>query len=210
MRVYLAASDLYNAGNDTITATQIYKAMGYNSNPTSEQLRKIFDSLTKMGSARLYIDNAQEAQAYKKYTHFQYDAPLLPFERKTVCFYNTATDFAIHLFREPPLITFAKERKQITCLPKGLLKSPISKTNSNLRIENYLIERIGHMKSPKSRTPKKMLYKTIFDNCGITESKQKQRAIKIISRILDYHKEKNWIQGYKTDKEGVTIELKIK
>lgn len=208
-RCYIAAAALFNAGNDIITATQVYYMMGNSKSttPSTTDTQKINDSLTKMGAARVYIDNIKETQTAKGYAHFQYDAALLPFERIKAYINGKLTDSAIHLFREPPLISFARQRNQITTLSRQLLESPVSKTNAHLRIDDYLIERIGHMKNSKGNTPRKMKFTTIYKQCGITTSKQKQRAPETIRRYLDHYKACDWIKGYKEDADGITIQL---
>jgi hypothetical protein len=205
-RVYIIAAALYNAGNDVITATQIYKA-DHDKLPSDKDLKKINDSLTKMGAAHIYIDNKNEINVNKNYPKFKYDASLLPFERMSAYINGQLSEAAIHLLREPPLITFARERKQITTIDRQVLLAPVSKTDANLRIEDYLIERISHMKSPHSRAPRKLLFSTIFENCGITEKKQKQRAPEKIRRFLDYYIECELIKNYTETKEGITIIL---
>ena len=205
-RVYIIAAALYNAGNDVITATQIYKA-DHDKEPNDKDIEKINDSLTKMGVAHIFIDNNKEINVNKKYPQFKYDASLLPFERMSAYINGKLSEAAIHLLREPPLITFAKERKQITTIDREILLAPISKTDANLRIEDYLIERISHMKSPRSKAPRKLLYSTIYDNCGIIEKKQKQRAPDKIKRFLDYYVLKGFIKDYNATAEGITIIL---
>lgn len=202
-RVYVAAAALYNAGNKIVSATQIYYMMGYHTAPNDEDKRKIHESLTKMGSARVYIDNKNEV-GYEKFT---YDASLLPFERKSAYINGKLTESAIHLFREPPLISFARSRNQITTLPVILLDSPQSKTESNLRLEDYLLERISHMKSPKSKAPRKMLYETIFAQCAINKPKERQRAPEKIRKYLNYYKKCGWIKNYTEEEDGITIRL---
>ena len=206
-RCYIATAALYNGGNDVISATQIYKMMGNAGQPKTDQIQKINDSLTKMGAARVYIDNTKEVQVNRKYNHFKYDASLLPFERISAYINNTLCEAAIHLFREPPLITFARERGQITGLTRQLLESPISKTDANLRLEDYLLERISHMKNPKSKAPRKMLYSTIYNQCGIITKKQKQRAPEKIRRYLEHYKKCSFIIGYKEVADGITIQV---
>lgn len=206
-RVYIAAAALFNSGNDTVSTSQIYRAMGYSKSPPSSMIKKINDSLTKMSAAHVTIDNAQEATVLKNYPVFKYDASLLPFERKSAYINNILTEAAIHLFREPPLISFARERKQITTLSRAILESPVNKTDGNLRLEDYLLERIGHMKKPNSKTPRKMLYATIFERCSITDKKQRQRAPQTITRYLEHYKKCGHIAGYAESKDGVTIIL---
>ena len=211
-RVYIAAAALFNGGNSVISATQIYKMMGNRGQPKAEQIQKINDSITKMGAARVYIDSTGEVQTNKRYTAFKYDAALLPFERISAYINNTMTEAAIHLFREPPLITFARERGQITSLTRQLLESPISKTDANLRLEDYLLERIGHMNNPKSKAPRKMLFATIYERCHITgktekDRKERQRTPEKIRKYLDHYKQCGFIKGYTMDKDSVTIAL---
>lgn len=202
-RCYIAAAALYNNGNPIISAAQIYAVMGNRGRPNTNDVQKINSSLTKMAVARVYINNEQEITVNKKYNRFVYDGPLLPFERVTAYINNQPCDAAIHLFREPPLVTFAKDRKQITTIPRKLLESPISKTNSNLRIDDYLIERISHIKN--GRVKNRLLFATIYKQCGITEKKQRQRAPEKIRRYLDHYKNCGFIKEYSEESDGVTI-----
>lgn len=204
-RVYIAVGGLFNGGNAIFSASQIYRAMGNDGQPSSADVQRINASLDKMGTARLYVDSTQETTVNKGYKSFKYDAPLLPFERMTAYIDNTLCEVAIHLFREPPLITFAKERKQITQIPRKLLTSPISKTNANLTLEDYLLDRIGRMKSPKSNANRKINLSTIFDKCRITTTKQKQRTPGKVKTYLEHYKKTGWIKGYTEDKEGFLI-----
>lgn len=206
-RCYVAAAALYNEGNEYMTATQIHRAMGNSSSPSPAQVDKINESITKMGAARVYIDNAREIEVNKKYAAFKYDAALLPFERVRKYINGTLSESAIHLFREPPLITFARERQQITTIERQLLESPISKTDGNLRLEDYLLERIGHMKNGAAGTPRKMLYATIYEHCAIKTKMQRERAPGKIRQYLNHYKKCGWIKDYTESKEGVTIHL---
>jgi len=206
-RVLISAGALFNAGNEYITPTQIHYMMGNDRKPNARDIQKINDSLTKMGAARLYIDNTKETKAYKGYSHFKYDASLLPFERVSAYINGKFADSVIHLFREPPLLSFARERNQITTIDRKLLASPINKTDANLRIEDYLLDRIGRMKNHKNNAPRRMLFKTIYDHCRIATVKEKQRAPEKICRYLDYYKQCNWIKDYTKENDGITILL---
>ena len=202
-RCYIAAAALYNAGNECTTATQIYRQMGNTGRPKAADLKRINDSLTKMGAARIYIDNTQEAQVYKGYQKFKYDAALLPFERVDNVIINGKEGTAIHFFREPPLMSFARERKQITTLELELLESPISKTEANLAIDDYLLERISRIKNGTAQP--RILYETLYQKCNITTKMQKARAPEKIRRYLDHYQSKRFIYSYEEDAEGITV-----
>ena len=204
-RVYIAAAALWNGGNQVITATQIYKLMGNRGQPKSSDVQKIKDSILKMGAAWITIDNERESEVYKNYVRTPYQGYLLPFEWKPIFINNMFVDAAIHLFREPPMISFAKRRNQITAIEQKVLESPINKTDANLRLEDYLLDRIGHMKSEKSKAPKKILYSTLYENCGITTSKQRSRAPEKIKRYLEHYRGCGHIDGYTMENDGIIV-----
>jgi hypothetical protein len=204
-RVYIAAHALYIGGNDIITPSLIYKCMGYRKNASQHDIEKINDSLTKMNLAHILINNSEEIAKYKNYPKFIYDGSLLPFERVSAYINDKYTDSAIHLFREPPLMTFASERNQITTIKLELLETPLSKTEGNLKLEDYLIENIGHMKNSDNFS-KKMLFNTICDKCGITSPKLIRQIPDKIKEYLEHFKKCGWIKNYTMSKISVTIE----
>lgn len=219
-RVYIAASALFNTNKDTqdraiITLSQIYSAMGYTGNPGDADREKINNSITKMANAHIYVDNVSESKILKGYPHFRYDASLLPMERvSNISVNGQTTEAAIKLLREPPMITFAKERRQVTTIPVKLLQSPNSKTNANLLIEDYLLERISKAKraakradaknkgkGPAEHTVKIML-QTLYQRAEITTKKQIQRAPDKIKKYLNYYQEQGYITRYKMEPNG--------
>lgn len=201
-RVYIAISALFNAGNKIITLTQIYYAIGNTGRPSSASLSKINNSITKMMGAKIYVNNEQEAATYR-YNKFVYDGSLLPIERSTAIVNGQLAESAIHIFREPPVISFAKQRSQITTLELKVLKSPISKTDLNLLIDDYLIERISKAKNGKSHH--RILYKTLYEKAGITSKKQKERTPDKVRRYLDHYQKCGMISRYTMGKDGVSV-----
>ncbi len=199
-RVYIAIAALFNAGNQFITVPQIYDAMGYVSRPGTADISKISASVSKMAAAHIFIDNTEEAREYK-YDKFVYDASLLPMERIQAVI-NGQTVEAIHPFREPPLVSFARGRKQLTTIDKKLLNSPLNKTNQNIEIEDYLLERIAHAK--KGELSSKILYSTIFEEAHIT-GKQRQRTPAKVKALLDFYVSQKHIKSYKIEEDGVSI-----
>ena len=203
---YMAAAALYNAGNDVMSCTQVYKMMGYRGSPNAEHIQRINASISKMGAARVTIDTTKESTTYKGYEVFKYDSSLLPFERISAYINGQFTESAIHLFREPPLLSFARERKQIASIPRQLLDAPISKTDFSFRLEDYLLTHISHMKNDR-RYSRKMTYATIFDKCHLSDKKQRQRAKGTIEKILTHDQQQGFIRGFTEAKDGVAITL---
>ena len=208
-RLYIAVDAICHIGYFTMSYQQLYNAMGYEGRAGKADIEKMDASLTKMSSARLFIDNIQEAKAYK-YDRFTYDGALLPMERIKGIINGQVAEAAIHVFRVPPLMAFARERKQITTINRRLLGSPLNKTSQNLCLEDYLIYRIARIKNGKSKN--KILFSTIYENAGITTIKQKQRAPAKIKQLLDHYVTCGFIKGYSPEKlddlkksDGITI-----
>lgn len=205
-RLYTAAANIYYAGNEVTTTSQIFKT-AFGRSPTANELEATNSRLTKLRESSFYLDNQGE-DGKMNTPPFAYDGAILPFERVSATINGIEIKSAIHFLRDPPLMAFVTGRKRFTTFPPTVLYSPLRKTQTNMRIEDYLLQRIGHMKKAYSKSPRKMLYSTIYENCGITTKKQKQRAPDTINRCLDYYVEVNYIDGYTISKDGITIDIK--
>lgn len=203
-RVYLAVSSLHNAGNRIITLRQIHFAMGNSNRPNKNQIDRIYKSIKKMSGARIYLDTQQEHERYKKMVHYRYDGSLLPCAFVTASVSNQLTDAAIKLQDEPPLITFARQRKQLSTINQELLQSPVSKSDANLAIEDYLLTRILREKHGND-TKCKILYKTLYERAGITTKMQKNRAPEKIEKYLKFYIDKSFLTRYSMGKDGITV-----
>ena len=201
-RVYLAVSALYNQGYEIVTISQIYATMGNTGRPNARDIQKINDSLTKMESAQISLDNIDEHEEYSNYAHFKYQGHLLLIERVSAVVNGQLSESAIHIFREPPLVTFAKQRGQITTFSSKLLEIPLNQTEQNLQLEDYLFERIAVMKNRKKNCQHKILYTSVFEQTESTTSKQKSRTIPKINTVLTSFKEKGYIKTFKETPTG--------
>lgn len=205
-RVYLAVAALYNRGNSIITNSEIYKAMGNSNRPSKKDIDKIKQSVTKMAMAWLSIDNSEEIKAGYKYEAFGYDSNLLAIERLHGTFYinGAAVKDPIHVFREPPLVTFARQRKQLTTFDISVLDTPVYKTDENIMIENYFLDAITAIKGKRRNS--KVLFSTLYKAADI-KGKQIQRAPGKIIKILDHYIKCGLIAGYIMEKDGIEINV---
>ena len=210
-RVYISISALFNAGNNIITLTQIYYAMGCIGKPGSNNIKRINESISKMMGAKIYVNNSDESKVYK-YKKFIYDGALLPAERISSIVNGQLSNASIHLFREPPIVSFAKQRNQITTISIEMLQSPISKTDNNLLIEDYLIERISKAKS--NSKSHRILFKTFYEHINLPDDSldqkkhARQRLPKKVQIYLDYYIKCNYIKNYNIDHNGITVQFK--
>ncbi len=180
-----AVGSLYRAGARIMTPTQIYKAMGRANRPSKRDLQKINESLSKMRAAIIYVDNSDEIKVNKSYPSFKYDGALIPFDRVTAIVNGKEAGTAIRLLSEPPLINFATQRNQYTTFPLSVWSFPLSLTNTQIQIAQYLAEQISRLKNHREYNRKLTLEK-IYKMCGIDTPKKKQRARTAIETLIDY------------------------
>lgn len=204
-RVFIATANLAKQGHKIVTVSQIYKQMGNRGRPSAADREKILKSLEFMAIVRVYLDNTEEAKLYTKYERVKGNFYLLATQSIQGCELNgMPVDDAIQIMEYPFVFDFAERRGQVTTAPIELLESPISKTEANLLLEDYLFTRIARMRNNKgiSRT---IRLATIYDNCQITTKMQKSRLPEKIKRILNHYKETKWIKGYILTEQSIEI-----
>lgn len=148
-RVYVAAASIYNSGQNVFSFTRLYEAMGNTGRPGAPDFAKLEASIKKLEGAIITLDNKAEIEAGYKYPKFKYYGSLMPLEFVKAEIDGVPVDAAIHLFREPPLISFARQRKQFTTIALKMLQAPVSKTENALAIEDYLLEYIARTKDER-------------------------------------------------------------
>ena len=159
-----------------------------------------------MSMCRVSLDNTEEANLYPKYDKVKTDFYLLPTNIIEGYKNHHIIDDAIQILELPKLFLFSKNRKQITKAPIELLECPISQTEANLQLYDYLIRRIAQMKN-KAEVSKTIILETIYENCNINDRLKKSRLPEKLTRILDHYKKTKWIKGYTIDDRCIKIAL---
>ena len=204
--VYMAVDALYRANDThTMTVTNIYKQMGNDKSPSSTDIKKIMDSLTKMSNTQLILNNDIEREAYPNYPVISYEGRLLEARFIKVKVKNKAVNGAVQILAELPLMQLARQRGQITTIDRQLLAAPVSKTSENMDIMDLLIDRIATAKTGSLSS--KILYSYIYEHAKITTKKQRQRLPDKVRKILEYYKKCGHIKGYTESPDGITILL---
>jgi hypothetical protein len=208
--VYIACFNEFMNNGAYTTIAHIAGTMGLTESPNPRQRKIIGDSLNKMLTAPIDVDNGAEVAVNKKYPLFVYHGVLLPMEWEEATINGNPTDGVVHFFRDPPLMAFAEGREQLTTIDSRLLKIPLDKTEGNLKINDYLIDRIAQMKRKKSSLPQKISLQTLYEECGITTPKQKTRAPEKIKRILGHYERCGWVAGYEFKDDAIVIIFETK
>lgn len=211
-RIFIAAANLKDQGHDTVTTAQIYAAMGNRGKPNSKQREKILKSLEVMSLCRVTLDNTEEAKLYTKYDKVKRTFYLLPTTIDKGYVNGLIVDDAINIMELPKLYEFAKGRGQFATTPLKLLETPLSQTEDNLSLEDYLLTRILRMKKAKEKHKEKVIttiaLDTVYDNCNINDKIKRSRAKEKIERLLQhYQKDRDLIKGYKLTPKSIEINL---
>lgn len=200
--LYCRCADLYRAGYEKFTLKQLYNAMGHAGVPGANDKRRISNSLKKMSTARVQVDNTQEAVEYN-YDKFVYWGSLLPSEGCEVIANGKLAETAVHLLTEPPLVRFARQRGQITTIKAELLSMPLSSTDENIQLQDYLLIRIAKARS--GSMPRKILYSTIYDE--LKTKRDRKRVRDKIETLMSFFVQKGHITGYKMTDTAVEFNV---
>lgn len=201
--VFNAVANLRHQGNTRFTTGQIYSAMGYTNRITDAIKKKILNSLEVMRFVGLYIDNTEESEKYGYQLVKGHDY-LLPVRFVESEVNGRIVYDSIELLGVPFLFKFALNRNQITTIQKSVLSLPISRTEENLAIKNYLIHRISRAKSNQKE---KILLKTICAKCEITSRSQKSKLKEKLTSLLDHFKKTGYIKDYSLAADSVIIKF---
>ena len=211
-RVYIASGALQKAGNNYISATQIYKQMGGKGRPATYQIEKIIEACENMSRIRLTIDNDKEAEKYN-YPRFKKGSfYLFPAESvENVKINGREVEYCLHFLKdELPLFALARQRKQITAYTPEQYALPFSMTDDNILLDDYFRTRIARIKRDKEKKKpynNKMLYTTIYENCGINTKKKRYDATKKFRKLLDHYQKTGIITSYQEQQDGIIIIL---
>lgn len=211
-RVYDAICTLYDCGNKIITITQIYRTMGGKGNPAKSDLQKINNSIVKLWSTKVFVDETKDYEEYlPKDGKIKHRGRILNISFKDAYIHNKYVESAIVFLEEPYLLNFSKRRKQIEAIPRNVIENGKRMTNKNLAIENYLLTRISRMKSAKrnnkTNTSNRILFDKIVEKAH--EKNKPERVIKTARDYLEHYKSDSvkWIAGYKEKDGYFEIEL---
>nr|MDE6087975.1 hypothetical protein [Oscillospiraceae bacterium] len=211
-RVYVASGALQEAGNNYISATQIYKQMGGKGRPAPHQIKKIIEACEGMARTRLTIDNDEESEKYN-YPRFKKGSfYLFPAESvENVEINGKSVEYCLHFLKdELPLFALARQRKQITRYTPEQYALPFSMTDDNILLDDYFRSRIARMRRDKEKKKpynNKMLYATIYESCWINTKMKRSRAVDKFRKLLDHYQETGMIAGYQEQQDGIIIIL---
>lgn len=203
-RIYEVLGSLICAGNRIVTLQMIHEAATGAKRPNAAQRDKIRESVEKMQRTWLKMDNRPELKAKYNYPKFVFNGHLIPFSRIDVVNRGQVTDFALEIPKEEqlPLFRFADQRGQIAKLPINVLWTKASKTEKQIKREDYLLQRIK-----RNDKYQKILWNTYCKNVGLEVDAPyyaKQRELTAIKDVLSYWKTLGVITSFTVTDEFIS------
>ena len=217
-----AVVSLILAGNSFITNQMIYRTMTGNTEGklTPNHEARINQSLDQLQSTNADIDPSEELDAHYITDGTRISGPLLAFYRISPIVLNGTETSAIQVLAMPPLYTYAVRKNQVAHYPISLLDAPINKTEKNIVLQQYLLDRVHAMKNKKADMSKAILYAAIYEKLEISGTaagpvspgirKKQQAARESAKAILQTFKEQGYIKNYaEAKKSGKAYSLTI-
>jgi hypothetical protein len=208
--VFNAICSLYEAGIKSFTPAMVFRAMTGRENTeaireSNSNLKRIQASIERQRTALVKI-NCKDEFEKRKLPFKAFDENILMASGFGDIVVNGMLTKGYVLKYEPILYSYCKATTQVITVPIHLLNTKTVKNKPDvIVIKEYLIRQIELLKKGK-RHNKKMLYETIFTECGISfESKdrtEQKRDRDCIKKILEEWKEKQYIKAYREYTQG--------
>lgn len=184
---------MIESGQNTFTLNQIYHAMGNRSNINPRIEENMLAALHNLRHTDIFIDNYQEHTTYGK-AFVKYDGAAVSWQRANAYINGKFSD-VIKFDHVPPRVRFGVDRYQYTKFPLEAWATPVRLTDMNMAIEEYLLQRIGTMRSKKQRI-KNILLPTIYDHVKADTKAKRHRAAEAIGKFIKHFSEIEIIDGF--------------
>lgn len=211
--IYNAVTTLYISGNSIVTEATISKVVsgcpGNARRIRAERAAKIKKSVEKMSSIRLSIDVTREMEAYPGFDQAYVRGNLL-YSKRVDAVINGKETTAFQILDTPLLYRYAHVKKQVISIPIKVLNTKISKTVSNILLQEYLLKKIGQARSGHLNN-NTMTFKKLYEDLGITSrssnglKKRHYDTRKNVFALLNEWKQIDYIKDYNVLKEKAVI-----
>lgn len=200
-------------GTVNFTIPMLYHAMTGKENPTVDEglLQELQRRIEQMRRTLITIDLTEELQA--KYldvdiTQPQVQGYLLPLNLISARI-NGRPVQVYHLLDVPPMLAYAKMKRQLATVPLSLLNAPLNNNATTIPLKNYIIARCESMKNGNNRIKSnKILFEAIYAELGEENAnKVRKKRIRDYTEIILTHMiDHNYLKSYTLTKKGRSID----
>ncbi len=202
-------------GNGTVNFTipMLYHAMTGKENPTVDDglLQELQRRIERMRRALITIDMTEELQARYldlSITQPQVQGYLLPLNLISARI-NGRPVQVYHLLDVPPMLAYAKMKRQLATVPLSLLNAPLNNNITTIPLKNYLIARCESMRNSRNHIKSnKILFEAIYAELGEEQANKvrKKRIRDYTEVILTHMIEQHYLKSYTITKNGRVID----
>ena len=206
-------NSLLENGTVNFTIPMLYHAMTGKTNPTVDEglLHELQNRIELMRRTLITIDLSEELEA--RYldiglTEPQVQGYLLP-ANKISARINGREVQVYHLLDTPPMLAYAKLKRQLATVPLSLLNAPLNNNATTIPLKNYLISRCEGMRNPhNSLKSNKILFRSIYAELGEEDAgKVRKKRIRDYTEVVLKHMvDKGYLKRYTFTKSGRTID----
>ena len=215
--VFNAICSIYEEGTTHFTPSMVYRVMTGKTKDlkiTPQTISAVTRSIEKQRKSTVKIDGTAELKKRKieNAEELTFDSNILNLDKVTAVVNGAKTECYCFL-RSPMLYDYCKCTRQIITVPLKLLDTKsVRNTSDIIVIKEYLLRQIELIKKGY-RNNSKMLYDTVFKECGIsiTDRSVTKRYRGYIEKLLQEWVEMKHIKAYNEHKQGnkvVGIEVK--
>ena len=199
-------------GTENITPAMIYRGMtgkvskGGKGKITVEQRDNVLNSITKLMGTVIDIDESETNRVldYGKKRNPIICSAILPayFDEKTV---NGQDATVIYFDRESPLMTIARDRKQLLKYDVSLLDVPgVQNSWMNIMLKNYGMRRIAESKAHPKQMASTLTFHDTFEKCNLENASNdtKMNARKVMVKLFEHLQAKGYIKSFELTKKA--------
>lgn len=213
--VHDAINSIYHNDCDIMSIPMIIRTMSGNPHlkPSEKQVERVLEIVKRLLSTGIDIVYDEEVEAYQFINEgdgWHYYGTLISGEITTAIINGRMVDSCLHLHREPILATLARKKKQISTIDMRMLNTPISMSEENIVLRNYLLSRIEqcrHNKQQELLSNRTIVLQAVYKTFHASQHEytRKSRIREKIERLLMYWSAEKFIMDYVITDEKIFI-----
>lgn len=169
--VHNAVCSLYNSGIESFTTEQVYKIIvGDSKARFNTKIRNhVEESLMTLRNRFVIIKFGEEGKQFHLLTQdgdeiIKVSNYILPLSKTTLRMRNGQKVDAWNLLTEPPLLNYARIKRQIETIAIEQLQVPLALTDNTIKLREFLLRKILLVKRKSLRNGK---FRKNYENCNI-------------------------------------------
>ena len=201
VNVLNAVYSIIYSGQRRMTYRQIHKAMGYETNANTMQIRNINETIDKMSRLPVTIER-EGTKVGENLVSIDREENILLIRKFPMKVNGALADAVIEVVSllPPILMDYAIQLDQYIVCDKKMLQLPLNSSATNNLLKNYIIREIHDCKRQKT-----IMYKDMYEQCQATDKLTKSRLRKRAKDCFEFLVAEGFIKNYSEVKDGIKL-----